>query len=79
MSKLTANSTRQALYDRVTMLENKSRQSSEPLYLIIQGVRKGYTVHEKEFPLFWEDVAKLGKYLKKQVEKIQLPSVLRSK
>ena len=69
MTKLSANSSREALYNRVKELEKQAHQEEDPMVRLIKSLQDGWKEHQKEFPLFIEDIVKI--YIPKTIEYVR--------
>ena len=59
MTKLSANSSREALYNRVKELEKQAPQEEEPMVRLLKSIQDGWKEHQKELPAFIEDITKI--------------------
>ena len=69
MTKLSMNSSKEELLKRIDELEKQTLQEEEPMVRLIKSIQDGWKEHQKEFPLFIEDIVKT--YIPKTIEYVR--------
>ena len=59
MTKLSMNSSKEELLKRIDELEKQTLQEEEPMERLIKSIQDGWKEHQKELPVFIEDITKI--------------------